>query len=230
MAEESQNPLGDAARSYNSELAKAGSLAAKAAEDTAMLANVERGDQRAMGELFDRYSSMVYSVALRVLKDPGQAEDVMQEIFIQVWKKPSAFISGRGSLGAWLVVVARNRAIDSLRRRRPTDSVEDVVLASSTDLAAEAERNTLMEKVRVYLHQLPPEQRKSVELAYFEGMSHSEIAEKTGDPLGTVKTRIRLALITLRKAMQGGEPPGLGQGHGQARATRGQAVPGSMPR
>jgi RNA polymerase sigma-70 factor (ECF subfamily) len=180
----------------------------KRAEDVALLAQVEQGNQQAMSSLFDRYSGIVYSVALRVLKDTGQAEDVMQDIFIQIWKKPGAFVSGRGSLGAWLVVVARNRAIDSLRRRRPTDSVEDVVLASSTDLAAEAERNTLMEKVRIYMHQLPPEQRKSVEMAYFDGMSHSEIAEKTGDPLGTVKTRIRLALITLRKAMQGGALPG----------------------
>jgi RNA polymerase sigma-70 factor (ECF subfamily) len=174
----------------------------KAAEDVALLTGIEQGDTQAMASLFDRYSGTVYSVALRVLKDTGQAEDVMQDIFIQIWKKPGAFVSGRGSLGAWLVVVARNRAIDTLRRRRPTDSVEDVVLASSTDLAAEAERNTLMEKVRIHLGQLPPEQRKSVEMAYFEGLSHSEIAEKTGDPLGTVKTRIRLALITLRKAMQ----------------------------
>jgi RNA polymerase sigma-70 factor (ECF subfamily) len=174
----------------------------KAAEDVALLTGIEQGDTQAMASLFDRYSGTVYSVALRVLKDTGQAEDVMQDIFIQIWKKPGAFVSGRGSLGAWLVVVARNRAIDALRRRRPTDSVEDVVLASSTDLAAEAERNTLMEKVRIHLGQLPPEQRKSVEMAYFEGLSHSEIAEKTGDPLGTVKTRIRLALITLRKAMQ----------------------------
>ncbi len=158
--------------------------------------------------LFDRYSGIVYSVALRVLKDSAQAEDVMQDIFIQIWKKPSAFVSGRGSLGAWLAVVARNRAIDSLRRRRPTDSVEDVVLASSTDLASESERNVLMEKVRGYLRELPPEQRKSVEMAYFEGLSHSEISEKTGDALGTVKTRIRLALIALRKAMQGKERPG----------------------
>jgi len=202
MPEQSPNPLAPPERSYNSEPSKGSLQAAKAAEDAAILGRVEQGDQAAMGLLFDRYSSIVYSVALRVLKDTGQAEDVMQDIFIQIWKKPGAFISGRGSLGAWLVVVARNRAIDSLRRRRHTDSVEDVVLASSTDLAAEAERNTLMEKVRIYMHQLPPEQRKSVELAYFEGMSHSEIAEKTGDPLGTVKTRIRLALIALRKAMQ----------------------------
>src|SRR5271156_6829519 len=208
MPEESQNPLPAPARSYDSDPVKASLLASKAAEDAALLAKVEQGDQDAMASLFDRYSGIVYSVALRVLKDTGLAEDVMQEIFIQIWKKPGAFVSGRGSLGAWLVVVARNRAIDSLRRRRPTDSVEDVVLASLIDLGAEAERNTLMEKVRVHLHQLPAEQRKSVEMAYFEGLSHSEIAEKTGDPLGTVKTRIRLALITLRKAMQGKEPPG----------------------
>jgi RNA polymerase sigma-70 factor, ECF subfamily len=208
MPEESQNPLPSPARSYNSEPPQAGPLATKAAEDAALLVKVAQGDQQAMGLLFDRYSGLVYSVALRVLKDTGQAEDVMQDIFIQIWKKPSAFISGRGSLAAWLLVVARNRAIDSLRRRRPTDPVEDVVLAASTDLAAEAERNALMEKVRAYMHQLPPEQRKSVEMAYFEGLSHSEIAEKTGDPLGTVKTRIRLALITLRRAMLGKAPPG----------------------
>jgi len=216
MPEQSPNPLASPERSYNSEPSRASLQAAKAVEDAAILGRVEQGDQEAMGLLFDRYSGIVYSVALRVLKDTGQAEDVMQDIFIQIWKKPSAFISGRGSLGAWLVVVARNRAIDSLRRRRPTDSVEDVVLASSTDLAAEAERNTLMEKVRAYMHQLPPEQRKSVELAYFEGLSHSEIAEKTGDPLGTVKTRIRLALITLRKAMQANALP--------SSSVRGEAV------
>ena len=155
-----------------------------------------------MAGLFDRYSGIVYSVALRVLKDSGQAEDVMQDIFVQLWRNPDAFVSGKGSLGAWLAVVARNRAIDALRRRRPTDSVDDVVLSAPTDLASEAERNSLMEKVRVIIDRLPSEQKKSLEMAYFDGLSHSEIAEKTGDPLGTVKTRIRLALIALRKAMQ----------------------------
>jgi RNA polymerase sigma-70 factor (ECF subfamily) len=203
MPEDSQNPMPQQARSSGSDPDAASLVASKAAEDAALLAKVGDGDQQAMASLFDRYSGIVYSVALRVLRDAAQAEDVMQDIFIQVWKKPGGFVSGRGSLGAWLAVVARNRAIDSLRRRRPTDAVEDVVLASSTDLGAEAERNSLMEKVRGYMAQLPSEQRKSVELAYFEGMSHSEIAEQTGDPLGTVKTRIRLALITLRKAMQG---------------------------
>ena len=154
-----------------------------------------------MTELFDQYSGMVYSVALRVLKDPGQAEDVMQEILFQVWRNPNAFVSGRGSLGAWLAVMARNRAIDSLRRKSATDSVDDVVLASSSDLGSEVERNRMMEKVRGVLKDLPMEQQKSVEMAFFEGLTHSEIAEKTGDPLGTVKTRIRSALMTLRKAI-----------------------------
>lgn len=153
-----------------------------------------------MTEIFDRYGTMVYSVAIRVLKDPGQAEDVMQEIFFQIWRVPGNFIQGRGSLPAWLAVVARNRAIDSLRRRRPSDSVDDVVLASKTNLASEVERNSMMEKVRAVMNELPSEQRKSIELAYFEGLSHSEIAEKTGDPLGTVKTRIRSALMSVRKA------------------------------
>jgi RNA polymerase sigma-70 factor (ECF subfamily) len=155
-----------------------------------------------MTELFDRYSGLVYSVALRVLNDPGQAEDVMQEIFFQVWRNPSTFVSGRGSLAAWLAVMTRNRAIDALRRRKPTDPVDEVILATGADLASEVERNRTMEKVRKVLADLPLEQQKSVELAFFEGLSHSEIAERTGDPLGTVKTRIRSALLTLRKAIR----------------------------
>jgi RNA polymerase sigma-70 factor (ECF subfamily) len=169
--------------------------------DLALLDRVRVGDQGAMTEVFDRYSSAVYSVALRVLRDQGQAEDVVQEVFLQIWKNSSSFVRDRGSLGAWLVVVTRNRAIDHLRRRKPTDSVEDVVLASSIDVASEAERNHLMERVRNVLDTLPQEQQQSMQLAFFEGLSHSEIAERTGDPLGTVKTRIRQALISIRKAL-----------------------------
>jgi RNA polymerase sigma-70 factor (ECF subfamily) len=157
-------------------------------------------DENAMEDLFRRYSGAVYSVALRVLHDSGQAEDVLQEVFLQLWRNPAAFVQQRGSLGGWLVVVARNRAIDLLRRRKPSDSVEDVVLASSVNVAEEAERNTTMQKVRQVIAGLPEEQRKTLELAYFEGLSHTEIASRTGDPLGTVKTRIRQALISLRKA------------------------------
>ncbi|MGH9518476.1 MAG: RNA polymerase sigma factor [Terriglobales bacterium] len=169
--------------------------------DAALLLRVKNGDESAMTEIFEHYGGMVYSVALRVLNDPGQAEDVMQEILIQVWKNSAAYVEGRGSLGAWLAVMARHRAIDALRRRKPTDAVEEVVLASGTDLARDVERNAMMDKVRVVLDALPREQQWSLELAFFEGLSHSEIAARTGDPLGTVKTRIRSALISVRKAI-----------------------------
>jgi RNA polymerase sigma-70 factor (ECF subfamily) len=99
-------------------------------------------------------------------------------------------------------VVSRNRSIDALRRKRPMDSVEDVALASPCNLGDEAERNVMMERARLAIHKLPAEQRKTLEMAFFDGLTHSEIAELTGDPLGTVKTRIRSALLTLRKAFQ----------------------------
>ncbi len=153
-----------------------------------------------MASLFDRYSKVVYSVALRVLRDTASAEDVLQEIFMQVWRSPGSFLETKGSLGGWLAVVARNRSIDTLRRRRPTDPVEDIALASPFNLAEEAERNNMMERARAVILQLPVEQRKTLEMAFFDGLTHTEIAAMTGDPLGTVKTRIRSALLTLRKA------------------------------
>lgn len=169
-------------------------------DDAALLALVRRGDEYAMASLFDRYSKIVYSVALRVLRDPASAEDVLQEIFMQIWRNPDGFVATRGSLGGWLAVVSRNRSIDALRRKRPTESVDEMALASNYNLADEAERNSMMEKARSVIVLLPPEQRKTLEMAFFDGLTHSEIAEMTGDPLGTVKTRIRSALTTLRKA------------------------------
>ncbi|HEX3372601.1 MAG TPA: sigma-70 family RNA polymerase sigma factor [Edaphobacter sp.] len=171
-----------------------------AQDDGALLALVQRGDETAMASLFDRYSKIVYSVALRVLRDPASAEDVLQEVFMQIWRNPNSFIATRGSLGGWLAVVARNRSIDALRRKRPSEPVEDMALASNYNLADEAERNSLMEKARGVIRLLPMEQRKTLEMAFFDGLTHSEIAEMTGDPLGTVKTRIRSALTSLRKA------------------------------
>src|SRR3981081_444535 len=169
-------------------------------DDADLLALVKRGDQGAMASLFDRYSKIVYSVALRVLRDPASAEDILQEVFMQIWRNPDGFVATRGSLGGWLAVVARNRSIDALRRKRPSEQVDDMALASNYNLAAEAERNSLMEKARGVIRVLPMEQRKTLEMAFFDGLTHSEIAEMTGDPLGTVKTRIRSALISLRKA------------------------------
>jgi RNA polymerase sigma-70 factor (ECF subfamily) len=169
-------------------------------DDAALLARVQSGDESAMASLFDRYSKVVYSVALRVLRDPSSAEDVLQEVFMQIWRNPDGFVATKGSLGGWLAVVSRNRSIDALRRKRPTEQVDDMALASNYNLANEAERNSLMEKARSVIVLLPIEQRKTLEMAFFDGLTHSEIAEMTGDPLGTVKTRIRSALISLRKA------------------------------
>jgi RNA polymerase sigma-70 factor, ECF subfamily len=175
--------------------------AALATEDITLLERVREGDQAAMAEIFDRHSRAVYSVALHVLKDTGHAEDVMQEIFFQVWQNSASFVEARGSLRTWLLAVTRNRAIDFLRRRKPTDPVEDVILTSCSDVDAEAERNAMIEKVKKALKKLPEEQQQSMNLAYFEELSHAEISARTGLPLGTVKTRIRLALTSLRKAL-----------------------------
>jgi RNA polymerase sigma-70 factor (ECF subfamily) len=171
-------------------------------DDGLLLRAVQRGEDVAMATIFDRYSMVVYSVALRVLRDPAAAEDVLQDIFMQIWRKPESFVSTRGSLGGWLAVVARNRSIDALRRRKPSNSVEDIVLASPFNLAEDSERNVMMERARGVITGLPVEQRKAIEMAFFDGLTHSEIAELTGAPLGTVKTRIRTALLILRKAMQ----------------------------
>jgi RNA polymerase sigma-70 factor, ECF subfamily len=171
-------------------------------DDSSLLALVQSGNEQAMASLFDRYSRVVYSVALRVLRDPASAEDVLQEVFMQIWRNPDSFTAARGSLGGWLSIVSRNRSIDLLRRKRPTVDVDDVPLASSCNLANEAERNSLMERARGVITRLPTEQRRTLEMAFFDGLTHSEIAEMTGDPLGTVKTRIRSGLLTLRKAFQ----------------------------
>jgi RNA polymerase sigma-70 factor (ECF subfamily) len=170
--------------------------------DLALVAGIRSGEQSAMAALYDRYSSVVYSVALRVLGDTGAAEDILQEVFLQLWRSPGSFDASRGSLGAWLAVIARNRAIDGLRKRRPESDVEDVVLSIEPDLADETDRARAAEKVRGVMGAMPAAQRSALEMAYFEGLTHTEIAAKTGEPLGTIKTRIRAGLTTLRKAFQ----------------------------
>jgi RNA polymerase sigma-70 factor (ECF subfamily) len=201
MTEDPSNPMEPLARSLNSSPTTRGAADSEAS-DAALIGRVLSRDQAAMTVIFDRYGSMVYSVALRVLKDQPAAEDVMQQIFFEVWESPRNFVAGRGSLAGWLAVVSRNRAVDVLRRRKPSDPVEEVELAADTNLAEDAERNIMMEKVRTHLDTLPRDQQDQVQLAFFEGLSHSEIAAQTGVPLGTVKTRIRSALISLRQAVQ----------------------------
>jgi len=167
-----------------------------------MIGAIRNGDQGAMTALYDRYSSIVYSVALRVLGETSAAEDILQEVFMQLWRNPGAFDASRGNLAAWLSVIARNRAIDTLRKRHPETDVENVILSVEPDLAGEAERARALEKVRGALGVMPPAQRSALEMAFFEGLTHTEIAAKTGEPLGTVKTRIRSGLLALRKVFQ----------------------------
>jgi RNA polymerase sigma-70 factor, ECF subfamily len=168
--------------------------------DVSLVEAIRAGDESAMATLYDRYSSIVYSVGLRVLGDTGAAEDVLQEVFTQLWRNPGVFDASRGNLGAWLAVIARNRAIDTLRKRRPETDIADIVVSVEPDMAGEAERARAMEKVRGALGTMPTAQRSALEMAYFEGLTHTEIAAKTGEPLGTVKTRIRAGLMALRKA------------------------------
>ena len=170
-------------------------------EDAALLEAVAEGNADAMAVVFDRYSRIVYSIALRVLKEPSLAEDVMQEVLLQIWKRPQSFVAQRGNLAAWLSVVARNRAIDVLRKRSTVDQLGELPLPDPHDLAQESEQGWLIEKVRAVLDSLPNDQQVSLELAYFQGLSHTEIAVRMGSPLGTVKTRIRSGLMSVRKAM-----------------------------
>jgi RNA polymerase sigma-70 factor, ECF subfamily len=172
------------------------------ATDVSLVMAIRAGDESAMATLYDRYSSIVYAVSLRVLADTGAAEDVLQEVFMQLWRNPGVFDSSRGNLGAWLAVIARNRAIDTLRKRRPETDIADVVVSVEPDMAGEAERSRAMAKVRGTLGGMPAAQRSALEMAYFEGLTHTEIAAKTGEPLGTVKTRIRAGLMALRKAFE----------------------------
>jgi RNA polymerase sigma-70 factor, ECF subfamily len=174
-----------------------------AANDMRLVARIRAGDETAMSELYDRYGKVVYAVALRVLKETGAAEDVLQEVLVQLWRKPDSFDASRGSLAAWLTVITRNRAIDRVRKRRPEVELEDIVIAGGPDLSDAAERALMVEKVRGVLMEMNPDQRKALELAYFEGLTHTEIAEKTGEPLGTIKTRIRSGLQQLRAKFGG---------------------------
>jgi RNA polymerase sigma-70 factor, ECF subfamily len=173
-----------------------------AVHDGELLSAIRSGDESAMAELYDRYSSVVYSVALRVLSDTAAAEDILQEVFMQLWRNPGRFDASRGALAPWLAVISRNRAIDMLRKRHTETDIDDVVLSIAPDMAGAAERSRAMEKVRTVLGAMPATQRSTLEMAYFEGLTHTEIAEKTGEPLGTVKTRIRAGLMTLRKAFE----------------------------
>ena len=174
-----------------------------------LLVRLQQRDPRALAELYDRYGRMVFGLILRIVQDRGAAEDLVQETFLRVWNRVGGFDSEQGAIGPWLLAVARNRAIDYLRYRdrRPESSLELNETENPTlfaDVQADPLRFDLVRQVKSALEKLTAQQREAIELAYFEGMSQTEIAEKMRQPLGTVKSWMRRALQQLREELGGG--------------------------
>lgn len=165
-------------------------------------------DETALGALYDRWVRSLYSLVLHLLKDPDEAEDVVEETFWQAWRKAGSYEPSRGAVSTWLLTIGRRKALDRLRaRKRSREDLigEDRSLAdlpsSDPDPSIDTEGAELRENVRRALNDLPAEQREVLELGYFNGLSQSEIADVTGQPLGTVKTRMRLAMQKLREPL-----------------------------
>ena len=169
----------------------------------ALIERIIQRDESALAALYDRYAGMLSSVLNRILRDTQAAEEILQDIFFQLWGSASQFDASRGSLSGWLTVIARNRALSRLRRHNPAagEELREATAVSTFNFESAASQQQMLGRVKGALENLPKEQRAAVELAYFEGLTHSEIAERTGDPLGTVKTRLRSALETLKRTL-----------------------------
>lgn len=180
--------------------------------DAQLLEAITEGDEQALAALYDRYGSILFGLLLRILHDRAEAEDVLQEIFLRVWQRAADFDEQRGRVFTWLVTIARSRAIDRLRSLNSRERVaEEASRANVSSMTTNALADTLAseqrEMVALALAEIPEEQRRTLLLAYFEGLTQSEIASRTGEPLGTVKTRTRAGLarlrVILRKALKG---------------------------
>ena len=173
--------------------------------DAELIDAIARHDDTALAALYDRYDLLAFSIALKVVNDRARAEDVVKDAFLSVWRRAGTYAEGRGSVRTWLACIVRNRAIDIVRGRRETTADDEAILHSLRDpapavadqVAARMDRRFVQSAVS----ELPLDQRSAIVMAYFEGRSHSEIAEATGLPLGTVKSRIRLAMQRLRSVL-----------------------------
>jgi RNA polymerase sigma-70 factor (ECF subfamily) len=178
--------------------------------DQHLVSAVAAGSTDALSRLYDRYAGTVFGLARRILNRLEDAEEVVQDVFAQVWRDAARYERGRASVAGWVVMLARTRAIDRLRRRRARpDEREPLKPEAAPDLASTGispEQASISSEdardVRSALTALPEAQRVLVELAYYEGLTHSEIADRTGTPIGTVKTRLRAAMTTLRGALR----------------------------
>jgi RNA polymerase sigma-70 factor, ECF subfamily len=184
---------------------------AEEAADEQLIRDIERRDVAALRALYRRHSRMVYSVAFGVLGDAAAADEVTQDVFLQVWEKAGTYREEKARVVTWISRIARNRAIDVLRKNRSRDARAqgawaeqcDAVVSSAVRPGERLERDELAARVRDAVASLPPDQQDALARAFFQGRTHQEIAEELGEPLGTVKTRIRAAMQKLR-AMLGG--------------------------
>lgn len=181
--------------------------------DASVVARMATGDERALAELYDRHGALVFSLAHSILGDAADAEEATADVFLQVWRAAATFDASRASVAAWLSMVARSRALDRVRARKRRERTLQTAtfLAPQGDMvhgtapaAADrtAEAGEVGARVRAVLRELPESQRRCLELAFFEGLTHSEIAHALGEPLGTVKTRIRTAMDKLRVSLR----------------------------
>ena len=178
--------------------------------DNDLLKGIARGDEGALADCYDRYRLILFSLIFRILHDRPEAEDCLQEVFVQVWRRAGDFDETRGRAFTWLVTIARSRALDRLRasasRSRIAAEAEAALGENSGDASAEALRAATGKVVRQALSELPDDQRRALFMAYFEGLTQTEIAARLGAPLGTVKTRMRTGLNKLRELLR--EAPG----------------------
>ena len=179
-------------------------------DDGILLNLIAHAQEDAISELYDRYSKLVYSVAMNALSDQALAEEITQDVFVRVWERASTYRNEQGSVATWLASIARNRSIDIFRQNRARhlnlntswEAAENLDLPASQNVEAQVDLAQRVRLVRWAVAQLPEEQRSALSLAYFQGLSHPEIAQLLGEPLGTVKTRIRLAMEKLRVLLQ----------------------------
>jgi RNA polymerase sigma-70 factor, ECF subfamily len=173
--------------------------------DEALVALLERGDEVALAELYDRYGQTAYALAYRMLRNPTLAEDAVQEAFLTVWRNASRFVPERAKASTWLLTIVHRRAVDLVRKeeRRRTEPFSPAVEAASSESGADEAAWVRLQRERVQdaLRRLPDEQRETLELAYYGGFTQSELAERLGQPLGTIKSRMFAGLARLRELL-----------------------------